>query len=119
MVTGTVNSTSSGSPASAVDRSRTAIRSVSTAVMPIPPPQEQQAGRFGTGGAYRWASLNPVPARSPQAADRARRRDHQAQRMAGLEHQVQVEQQAGHARGQANGTGRVRSLVSAPTGRPR
>ena len=63
-ITGTVNSTSSGSPASAVDRSRTAIRSVSTAVMPTPATvRSSRPGRFGTGGAYRLASLNPVLAR--------------------------------------------------------
>ena len=49
IMTGTVNRTSSGSPASAVDRSRTAIRSVSTAVMPTPPAtSSSRPGRFGT-----------------------------------------------------------------------
>ncbi len=64
-MTGTVNSTSSGSPASAVDRSRTAIRSAITAVMPTPPAaSSSRPGRFGAGGAYRLASCIPVPARS-------------------------------------------------------
>ena len=51
IMTGTVNKTSSGSPASAVDRSRTAIRSVSAAVMPTPPAaSSSRPARFGTGG---------------------------------------------------------------------
>ena len=65
MVMGTVNNTSSGRPASAVDRSRTAIRSASTAVMPIPPAaMSTRPGRFGAGGAYLLESVIPVPARS-------------------------------------------------------
>ena len=46
---GTLNRTSSGSPASAVDRIRTAIRSAITAVMPTPPAaSSSRPGRFGT-----------------------------------------------------------------------
>ena len=65
MVMGTVNRTRSGRPASAVDRSRTAIRSVRMAVMPIPPTASRtRPDSCGAGGAYRPASVIPVPARS-------------------------------------------------------
>ena len=65
MVIGTVNRTSSGRPASAVDRSRTAIRSVMMAVMPIPPAAiRMRLGSSCAGAANRPASVNPVPARS-------------------------------------------------------
>ena len=64
IMTGTVNRTSSGSPASAVDRSRTAIRSAATAVMPTPPAaSSSRPGRCRAGGAYRLASCMPVPIR--------------------------------------------------------
>src|SRR5579859_2623224 len=65
IVIGTVNRTSSGRPASAVDRSRTAIRSVKTAVMPIPLTAIRiRPGSCGAGDAYLLASPIPVPARS-------------------------------------------------------
>ena len=65
MVMGTVNRTSSGRPASAADRSRTAIKSARMAVMPIPPAASRtRPGSSGAGGAYRLASVIPVPARS-------------------------------------------------------
>ncbi len=64
MVIGTVYRTSSGSPASAVDRSRTAIRSASTAMRPIPPAARSiKPGRSGAGGAYLLESVSPVPSR--------------------------------------------------------
>ena len=68
MVMGTVNKTSSGSPARAADRSRTAIRSVTKAAMPIPPAASRTSprscGSSATGGAYWRVSENPVPARA-------------------------------------------------------
>ena len=71
-MTGTVNRTSSGSPASAVDRSRAAIRSASTAVMPTPPAASSSSpGRFGTGGAYLFESFTPVPTSSNRRASEA------------------------------------------------
>jgi hypothetical protein len=52
MMTGTVNRTSRGSPASAADRSRTAIRSATTAVMPTPAVDSNSSpGRPGAGAA--------------------------------------------------------------------
>ena len=48
-----------------MDRSRTAIRSVSMAVMPIPPVASRtRPARSGAGGAYRRESVKPLPARS-------------------------------------------------------
>ena len=65
MVTGTVNRTSSGRPASAVDRSRTAIRSVKMAVRPIPLTAiRTRLDSSGTGAAYLPSLVIPVPARS-------------------------------------------------------
>ena len=66
MATGTVNKTSSGRPASAVDRSRTAIRSVMMAVRPIPAAASStRPASSGTAGAYLLESVNPVPASRP------------------------------------------------------
>ena len=65
MVMGTVNRTRSGNPASAADRSRTAIRAVKMAVMPIPPTASRtRLDSCGAGGAYRRALSIPMPARS-------------------------------------------------------
>jgi hypothetical protein len=71
-VNGSVNSSSSGSPASAALRSRTAIRSVSRAAIPTPAAASSTMPRSsGTGGAYCDASLNPSPARCSRAASDA------------------------------------------------
>ena len=71
-VNGSVNSSSSGSPASAALRSLTAIRSVSRAVIPTPAAASSTMPRSsGTGGAYAAASLNPCPARSHSATSDA------------------------------------------------
>ena len=69
MMTGTQNRTSSGRPASAADRSRTAIRSVITAVMPTPPTASSiSPGTFGTGVVYLFASCSPAAARPASRA---------------------------------------------------
>ena len=68
-VNGSVNSSSSGSPASAALPSLTAIRSVSRAAIPIPAAASSTMPRSsGTGGAYFDASLNPCPATCHSAA---------------------------------------------------
>ena len=74
-VNGSVNSSSSGSPASAALPSRTAIRSVSRAVIPMPAAASSTMPRSsGTGGAYFDASWKPCPARSHSAASEVGRR---------------------------------------------
>ena len=68
-VNGSVNSSRSGSPASAALPSLTAIRSVSSAAMPMPPAVSSTMPRSpGTGGAYADAWLNPCPAVCHSAA---------------------------------------------------
>ena len=98
VVSGTQNSTSSGSPAMAGRRSRTAVRSVATATMPIPAAARSSMPRLaGTGGASPHLGDRPVE-QADQVVQRGGGRQH-AGRVGGGEHRVEIEELRGE-RGQ-------------------
>ena len=112
---GTVNRTSSGSPASAVDRIRTAIRSASTAVMPTPPAaSSSRPGRFGTGGAYLLESLIPVPTSSNRRLSEAGVGITNSSECRASKTRFRYSSRPATLAARQTATGSVRSRVSAP-----